>query len=111
MAVTMQTGEVEHAITSVCPWRKASVLEALRKKDIRCGEARLGCNDTVSGQVNLGAKSRNPLISKLATAEKCKKGESEGCPDHRKVVIPQSGVQNWLNSLQNPRSNGLTKNA
>ena len=66
---------------------------------------------TVGGQVNLGAKSRNPQISKLATAEKREKGESEGCPDHRKVVIPQPGVQNWLNGLQNPRSDGLTKNA
>ena len=43
-----------------------------------------------------GAKSRNPLINKLVTAEKRKKGEEEGCPDHSKVVIPQPGVQNWL---------------
>ena len=54
---------------------------------------------TVGGRVNLGAKSRNPLISKLATAEKREKGESEGCPDHSKVVIPQPGVQISLNGI------------
>ena len=48
IAVTAQTGKVEHAITSKCPWWKASVLEALRERDIHCGKARLGWNDTQS---------------------------------------------------------------
>ena len=66
---------------------------------------------TVSGQVNLGAKSRNPLISKLDTAEKRKKGESEACPDHSKVVIPPTRSTKLAYGLQNPQSDGLTKNA
>ena len=58
-----------------------------------------GMTHTVSGQVNLGAKSRNPLKSNFSTAEKRKKGEGAGCPDHSKVVIPQPGVQISLNGV------------
>lgn len=32
MATTAQTSKVEHAVTSVCPWQRASDLEAFRKR-------------------------------------------------------------------------------
>ena len=108
IAVTAQTCEAEHAITSVCPWWKASVLEALRKIDICCGQARLGWNDTQSAdKSNCGRNLKVPWYVNSLHRRNAKKArvkaaqiiEKSRSPNHVRsmgwIASSTPGVTGW----------------